>query len=128
MMEIEIQINGEKFEGELDENMNPETVEGVKEAMPLKGEVQSWGDEFYFRIPVDVEPENEKRYVNKGELGYWPEGNAFCIFFGETPGSPSDERIKPASPVNVIGRIERPEDLKNFEPGVKIEVREVDSN
>ncbi|GAJ16284.1 unnamed protein product, partial [marine sediment metagenome] len=39
-----------------------------------------------------------------GELGYWPQGNAFCIFFGSTPVSQGDE-IRPASPVTVFGKI-----------------------
>ena len=38
-------------------------------------------------------------------MGYWPVGNAFCIFFGRTPASRGDE-IRPASPVNVFGRVE----------------------
>jgi uncharacterized protein len=39
-----------------------------------------------------------------GDLGYWPPGQAFCIFFGPTPMSRGDE-IRPASPVNVVGRV-----------------------
>ncbi len=39
-----------------------------------------------------------------GDLGYWPPGQAFCIFWGPTPASEADE-IRPASPVNVFGRI-----------------------
>jgi hypothetical protein len=38
-------------------------------------------------------------------LGYWPTGNAFCIFFGPTPVSRGKE-IRAASAVNVFGRIE----------------------
>jgi hypothetical protein len=43
--------------------------------------------------------------VETGELGYWPDGNAFCIFFGKTPASRGDE-IRAASPVNVFGRVD----------------------
>jgi uncharacterized protein len=39
-----------------------------------------------------------------GDLGYWPPGSAFCIFFGPTPASHGQE-IRPASPVNVFGRV-----------------------
>jgi len=39
-----------------------------------------------------------------GDLGYWPSGNAFCIFFGPTPVSRGNE-VRPASAVNVIGRV-----------------------
>ncbi|MQG29069.1 MAG: hypothetical protein FI723_11855, partial [SAR202 cluster bacterium] len=37
-------------------------------------------------------------------LGYWPPGQAFCLFFGPTPASQGDE-IRPASEVTVIGKI-----------------------
>jgi len=41
-----------------------------------------------------------------GELGYWPVGHAFCIFFGPTPAS-TDERPRGLqsgkSPGRVIG-------------------------
>jgi hypothetical protein len=40
-----------------------------------------------------------------GDLGYWPAGHAFCIFFGRTPASKGDE-IRAASAVNVFGRVE----------------------
>ncbi len=50
-------------------------------------------------------PENPKEVVDMGDLGYWPPGRAFCIFFGPTPASRGEE-IRPASPVNVFGRVE----------------------
>ena len=49
--------------------------------------------------------ENSKAVVQMGNLGYWPPGIAFCIFFGPTPASIGKE-IRPASPVNVFGKIE----------------------
>ena len=39
-----------------------------------------------------------------GDLGYWPTGRAFCIFFGPTPMS-SAGQIVPASAVNIIGKV-----------------------
>ena len=42
--------------------------------------------------------------MSAGDLGYWPPGRAFCLFFGPTPASRGKE-IRPASPVNVIGRV-----------------------
>ena len=70
----------------------------------MEGRVNTWGEEIYFSIPVDVGLENAKAVVSEGDLGYWPPGNAFCIFFGLTPASQGDE-IRPASPVNVFGKI-----------------------
>ncbi len=60
--------------------------------------------------------------VQKGDLGYWPEGNGFCIFFGKTPVSTESE-IKPASAVNIIGRLlGNPEDWKKVKDGEKITI------
>jgi hypothetical protein len=39
-----------------------------------------------------------------GDLGYWPAGNAFCIFFAQTPIS-QPGKIMPASAVNIIGSV-----------------------
>ena len=84
---------------------NSRTAQSIWEALPLKGYANLWGDEIYFSIPVLlIPPESGKEVVNVGDLGYWPQGNAFCIFFGPTPIS-KDGQIKPASAVNVFGKI-----------------------
>ncbi len=78
----------------------------VQKTLPLKGRVSRWGEEIYFSIPVAVELEPEAtEVVLAGDLGYWPTGRAFCIFFGPTPASNENE-IRAASPVNVFGRLE----------------------
>lgn len=83
---------------------NPRTAQAIWDALPLEARANTWGDEIYFSIPVSVEAENPKEVVDMGDLGYWPPGSAFCIFFGPTPASRGDE-IRPASPVNVFGRV-----------------------
>jgi hypothetical protein len=40
-----------------------------------------------------------------GELGYWPVGSAFCIFFGRTPVSVGDEP-RAYSNVNPFGQVQ----------------------
>ena len=58
-----------------------------------------------YEIPVVVKQEPDARAeVEVGELGYWPVGHAFCIFFGPTPAS-ADERPRAYSPVNILGRV-----------------------
>ena len=81
------------------------TATAIWEALPIEARASTWGDEVYFTIPVHLAEENAQEVVSLGDLGYWPPGHAFCIFFGPTPTSRGDE-IRPASPVNVPGRVE----------------------
>jgi hypothetical protein len=80
------------------------TAAAVWDALPFSVAADTWGDEIYFSIPVKAKPESPRETVQIGDLGYWPPGSAFCIFFGRTPASRGDE-IRPASPVNVFGRV-----------------------
>ena len=80
------------------------TATAVWNALPLSVPGQTWGDEIYFSIPVKAKAETPQETVEMGDLGYWPPGSAFCIFFGPTPASHGQE-IRPASPVDVFGRI-----------------------
>ena len=96
------------------------TAQKIWDALPIEGRLNTWGDEIYFSIPVNVGLENAKAVVSEGDLGYWPPGNAFCIFFGLTPASQGDE-IRPASPVNVFGKIiGDPKVFKRASSGAKI--------
>ena len=98
---ITITVEDIKMSAELNDS---ETAQKIWKTLPIEGSVNTWGDEIYFSIPVNVGLENAKAVVSKGDLGYWPPGNAFCIFFGLTPASQGDE-IKPASPVNIFGKV-----------------------
>ena len=80
------------------------TAQAIWEALPIKSRVNLGGDEIYFSIPVSLGLDNAQELVNMGDLGYWPPGTAFCIFFGPTPMSQGEE-IRPASPVNVFGKV-----------------------
>jgi hypothetical protein len=82
-----------------------DTADQIWEALPLEARANTWGDEIYFSIPVELgEASDAQEVVELGDLGYWPPGTAFCIFFGQTPASTGDE-IRPASAVNVWGKI-----------------------
>ena len=81
------------------------TAEAIWKALPIEARANTWGDEIYFAIPVHLGEEDAQEVVEMGDLGYWPPGHAFCIFFGRTPMSRGNE-IRPASPVNVFGKIE----------------------
>jgi len=83
---------------------NPRTAQAIWDKLPLTGFANLWGEEIYFSIPVILLLESGNETVDLGDLGYWPQGNAFCIFFGPTPISNKGE-IKPASAVNIFGKI-----------------------
>lgn len=81
-----------------------ETARRIWEALPVEATGSLWGEEIYFDVPVEMGEEDPQAVVDVGDLGYWPPGKAFCLFWGPTPSSEGDE-IRPASPVNVFGRI-----------------------
>jgi len=115
---IRILVNDLKVEAELNES---KTAQLIWEALPMEAEANRWGEEIYFAIPVKMGLEKGSReVVSAGELGYWPTGHAFCIFFGPTPASGGDE-IRAASAVNIIGKVlSDPKAFLKVKEGVKI--------
>ncbi len=92
-VEVEAQLN------------NSKTAKLIAEALPIKAIAKRWGEEIYFSIDVEAKLEkNSREVVEAGELGYWPDGSAFCMFFGLTPASRGNE-IRAASAVNIIGKM-----------------------
>jgi uncharacterized protein len=84
---------------------NGPTAKEIWDRLPIEAEARLWGEEIYFPIPVSTEPEPAAREeVEVGDVGYWPPGNALCLFFGRTPAS-TNENPRAASPVTVVGKI-----------------------
>ena len=102
-MEKKIRIKAGKVEVSAELNTT-KTAQAIWDALPITGRGNRWGEEIYFSIPLSLEPENAHEVVTMGDLGYWPPGTAFCIFFGPTPMSQGQE-IRPASAVNVFGKV-----------------------
>ncbi len=94
------------------------TAREIRSRLPVSGTGSRWGDEVYFSTDIDLPPEDPAEVVEAGDIGYWPPGRAICIFWGPTPASRGSE-IRPASPVNVIGRVEG-------DPGLLAAVRDGD--
>ena len=79
---IKIVVGGIEAEANLNDT---KTAQLVFNALPITGKANLWGDEIYFSIPVNSPlDETSKEVVETGDLGYWPPGSAFCIFFGTT--------------------------------------------
>lgn len=98
---IRIRAGEIKAEAELNDTR---TAQAIWETLPIKGRANLWGDEIYFSIPLNLKLEAGQEVVSIGDLGYWTDGNAFCIFFGPTLVSQRGE-IRPASPVTVFGKV-----------------------
>jgi hypothetical protein len=96
------------------------TAQAIWSTLPIEARGSTWGDEIYFGIPVQRAEEDARPTVDMGDLGYWPPGQAFCIFFGPTPASRGDE-IRPASPVNLVGKVDGdPTVFKRVPSGVRV--------
>ena len=65
---------------------NSPTAQLIAETLPITGQVQTWGDEIYFPIPISApNDETAAEVVDKGTVAYWPPGNALCLFWGRLP-------------------------------------------
>ena len=98
------------------------TATAIAARLPIEAKAETWGDEIYFDIGQALAGESPREVVELGDLGYWPPGQAFCIFFGPTPMSRGDE-IRPASAVNVVGRVlDDPRVFKRVPAGARVTI------
>lgn len=98
---------------EIDLN-DSDTANAVYLALPLTKEVSTWGGEVYFEIPVDMPLEDGKKVMEVGDVAYWPEGKAFCVFFGRTPFSKGNapEAYSDVTPIGkVVSNIQAVEEM-----------------
>jgi len=99
---IKIRVGQTVLEAEL---FDTTCAKAVGEILPVETKPHTWGDEFYFEIPVSMNlDESATTDVKVGDIGFWPPGSALAIFFGPTPLSRGDDPV-PASEVNLVGRI-----------------------
>jgi uncharacterized protein len=99
---ITITVNDVVLRAELFDTPCARAVAGV---LPLAARPNTWGDEFYFEIPLAFASDATATVsVRIGDIGYWPPGKALAIFFGPTPMSTGPVPV-PASKVNLVGRI-----------------------
>lgn len=99
---IRITVGGVQLEAEL---KSTRTADEVYAALPVQAPINTWGEEFYFKIPgVKDYRETATNQVKVGDVAYWGAGKVLAIFFGRTPMSMGADPV-PADRVNVIGRI-----------------------
>jgi len=82
------------------------TANAIWESLPIESKAFNWGGEIWFYIDVKLpEYPDARREMGVGELGYWPRGPGFCIFYGRTPES-IDDQPRGEEPGNPFGWVE----------------------
>jgi hypothetical protein len=101
------------------------TSKALIDALPIESRANTWGDEVYFSIPVNVPKEADaKQVVDPGTVCYWVEGTSLALPFGPTPISRGNE-CRLAAEVNLLGKLESdPRILGNVQGGDKIRIEE----
>ncbi|HOP46750.1 MAG TPA: cyclophilin-like fold protein [Desulfobacteraceae bacterium] len=120
---VEIQAGNTTLRAELDATP---TAKSIVDMLPMTVQMSRWGDEYYGSIGRTFSLESDARDLMKvGELAYWPQGQALCIFFGPTPMSSGSEPVA-ASAVNPVGRIvDDITPLREMGSSVTVELRKV---
>lgn len=99
---IRITVGGVQLEAEL---KGTKTAGEVYAALPVDAPINTWGEEFYFKLDgVKDYRETATNQVKVGDVAYWGAGQVLAIFFGRTPMSMGPDPV-PADRVNVIGKI-----------------------
>ena len=81
------------------------TANAIKNILPFKSIVKTWGDEIYFEIPIEknIDLESDaKDVIDLGEVAYWIDGKCIAIGYGKTPISQNNE-IRLAAKTNIWG-------------------------
>ena len=119
MTHIRIQIGEIEIYGTVND---ADVAKSVVSVLPINSSFNTWGDEIYFPIPIELDITDGQEVVLAGDIAYWPPGHALCIFYGQTPAS-RDGEIRAASEVYVIGNIQGDADvLKSADKGAKISI------
>ncbi|MDP1946510.1 MAG: cyclophilin-like fold protein [Nitrospirota bacterium] len=99
---IRITVGSVRLDAEL---KSTKTALEVYGALPVESPVNTWGEEFYFKLAgVKDHRETATNQVKVGDVAFWGAGQVLAIFFGRTPMSMGQDPV-PADRVNVIGRI-----------------------
>jgi hypothetical protein len=120
MADLTVTVDGRDLTATWTET-NPRTRAAIADALPLDGAATRWGEELYMSTRVDVPPEDTRTEVPVGAVAYWPQGNALCLFWGETPAS-RDGEPRAASPVAVVATLDDVAPLAGLDGGASLRV------
>lgn len=99
------------------------TAQALLKALPCETSANTWGEEVYFSVPVNVDLEPDARQVvEPGTVCFWVEGNSVAIPYGPTPISEGNE-CRLINQVNILGKILRnPNKLSKINSGDSITI------
>jgi len=81
------------------------TADEIYAALPVEASLNTWGEEFYFKLPgVKDYRETATSQVKVGDVAFWGAGQILAIFFGRTPMSMGSDPV-PADRVNIVGGV-----------------------
>jgi hypothetical protein len=96
---IEIIINNDiKLDGELQSILSPRTIDRIVPRLPITSRIHLWKKELYFEIGIRMGSEKAVSTCKAGDIAYWPQGDAVCLFF---------EEMTPFNKVNPLGQFEK---------------------
>ena len=121
IMDVKIRVGSTELNAEI---YNTELGKKIIELLPIEAKPNRWGDEIYFGLPIEHSLQNEQQEVEVGELAYWPPGQGFCIFYGQTPAS-TGAKPAAASEVEVFGRVKDDVTVLKNETGTTVSVENV---
>jgi len=99
---IRITVGPVQVEAEL---KSTKTAQEVYAALPVEAPINTWGEEFYFKLGgVKDYRETATNQVKVGDVAFWGAGQVLAILFDHTPMSMGHDPVA-ADRVNVIGRI-----------------------
>ena len=106
-------------EAELVRHKAPRTIETIIRVLPVRVRALVYLEsEVYFEIPVSLGLEKPTRTIEVGDVAFWPQGNAMCIFF---------KNIEPAGPVNLLGKVTKGLELfEQVKLGTNITIKLID--
>lgn len=124
MQQIRITVGDVTLLAEL---LDTPTARAIHAALPIESRAQTWGDEVYFPIPVELPREPDARdVVQPGEIAYWVEGHCIAIGFGRTPISRGNE-IRLAARTNIWARSrDNMKALRTVKDGDRVRVETAD--
>jgi hypothetical protein len=94
------------------------TARALIAALPCEASASTWGEEVYFRVPVNAKLEADARQVvEPGVACFWVQGASLALPFGPTPISTGGE-CRLVTACNVLGRVVgNPRDLARVRNG-----------